>query len=228
MAMLNLALPPLFLLPQSGVVMELPGEVKMAGSVGGKFYGFPAPVTEVERNLLAKDTEFARNNYTDFRGHNIFFSIVLSGMQQSTFHRPEICLVGQGWSIDQSHDIPIVLDSGHSLLVRNLLLHRQAVDPQGHFHLVQAYHLYWYVTDNAATPSYLGRDWITVWDRILQSRDHRWASIAVMSVVTKAQRSDGLDGQQTIAMLAEFIRRILPSVQKSEMPADGPNAAPAL
>jgi exosortase len=225
MVLLDQFVPPLALVSQSGVAMELPGEVRMAGTGGGKFYGFPAAVTEVERTLLPKDTEFARDNYTDFRGHNIFFSIVLSGVQQFTIHRPEICLVGQGWIIDGHQDVPVALDSGHTLVVRNLLIHRLILDPQGRSHLVQAYHMYWYVTDGITTPSYIGRDWTTVWDRVFRSRDHRWAYIAVMSAVTKPERSDGLDGQQTVAMLAEFIRRIIPSVQKSEMPGDAPQAA---
>jgi exosortase len=228
MVLIDQIVPPLALVPQSGVAMELPGEVRMAGTDEGKFYGFPAAVTEVERSLLPKDTEFARNNYTDFRGHSIFFSIVLSGVQQFTIHRPEICLVGQGWVIDGSQDVPVALDSGHTLVARNLLLHRLVIDPQGQSHVLQAYHMYWYVTDGIVTPSYIGRDWSTVWDRVFHNRDHRWAYVAVMSAITKSQRSDGLDGEQTIAMLAEFIRRIVPSVQKSEMPAGGLNAAPAL
>jgi exosortase len=220
-AALDWMVPPLSLSPESSVVMDLPGEVRMAGPGGEKFYGFPAPVTEVERTLLPKDTEFARDNYTDFRGHDVFFSVELSGVQQFTVHRPEICLVGQGWVIDGHQDIPLALDSGHTLTVRNLLLHRQRIDALGQSHLLRAYHMYWYVTDGAATPSYLGRDWITVRDRIFQNRDHRWAYIAVMSAVTKPQRSDGLDDEQTIGMLGDFIRRILPSVQKSEMPGPG-------
>jgi exosortase/archaeosortase family protein len=221
MALIDWVVPPLALVPQSGVVMELPGEVRMAGAGAGKFYGFPAAVTPVERTLLPKDTEFARDNYTDFRGHNIFFSIVLSGVQQFTIHRPEVCLVGQGWVIDSHQDVPVMLDSGRALVVRNLLLHRQVIDARGQSHLLQAYHMYWYVTDGIATPSYLRRDWMTVWDRVFQNRDHRWAYIAVMSAITKPQRSDGFDGDQTVGMLGEFIRRVLPSVQKSEMPGPG-------
>jgi exosortase/archaeosortase family protein len=228
MIVLDRVVPPLALAPQSGVVMELPNEVQMTGADGRKFYGFPAAVTDVERTLLAKDTQFARNNYTDFRGHNIFFSVVLNGVQQFTIHRPEVCLVGQGWTIDGYRDIPLTLDSGHALVVRNLLIHRLIIDAQGRPHLVQAYHMYWYVTDGIATPSYIKRDWMTVWDRVFRSRDHRWAYIAVMSAITKPQRIDGLDNDQTIQMLGDFIRRILPQVQKSEMPEAGLNAASSL
>jgi exosortase/archaeosortase family protein len=218
MAAIDWIVPAPVLAQQSGVAMDLPSEVPMTVPGASKFYGFPARVTEVERTLLPKDTQFARDNYTDFRGHNIFFSIVLSGVQQFTIHRPEICLVGQGWMIDGYRDVPLTLASGRTLRVRNLLLHRQILDSRGQPHTVQAYHMYWYVTDGIATPSYLERDWITVWDRVVENRDHRWAYIAVMAAITKSQRTDGLDGDQTIGMLGDFIRRILPSVQKSEMP----------
>jgi hypothetical protein len=186
-----------------------------------KFYGFPAPVTDVERRLLPKDTQFARNNYTDFRGHTVFFSVVLSSLLQFKIHHPEVCLVGQGWVIDSQQDEPIALESGRTLWVRKLLLHRQQLDREGHPHLVQAYHMFWYVTDGLATLSYAEREWVTLRDRTLHNRDDRWAYIAVMSAITQPDRADGLNGEQTIQLLKDFIRRILPAVQKSEMPGPG-------
>ncbi len=206
-------------LTEGGVVMELPDEVQLGGAGGlAKFYGFRAPVTEVERRILPKDTQFARNNYTDFRGHEVFFSVVLSSLLQFKTHHPEVCLVGQGWVIDSQKDEPVPLASGRTLWVRNLLLHRQTIDEAGRPHLVQAYHMFWYVTDGMTTLSYMKREWVTVRDRTLHNRDDRWAYIAVMSEITQPVRADGLNGEQTIQMLKDFIRQILPTVQKSEMP----------
>jgi exosortase len=207
---------------EGGVAMELPDEVQMGGEDGlAKFYGFPAPVTEIERRLLPNDTQFARDNYTDFRGHTVFFSVVLSSLLQFKVHHPEVCLVGQGWVIDGQRDEPIALASGRTLWVRNLLLHRQQLDREGHPHLVQAYHMFWYVTDGMTTLSYVKREWVTVRDRTLRNRDDRWAYIAVMSAITQPDRVDGFNGEQTIQMLKDFIRRILPTVQKSEIPGPG-------
>ena len=119
---------------------------------------------------------------------NFLCSSIRIGDREFTIHRPEVCLVGQDWVIDGNQDIPVALNSGRTLLVRNLLIHRQVFDrhdPNGPSQLVQAYHMYWYVTDGIAKPSYFRRDWLTVWDRVFQNRDHRWAYIAVMSAITR-------------------------------------------
>jgi hypothetical protein len=119
--------------------------------------------------------------------------------------------------------MPVQLDSGRTLWVRNLLVHRQQLDREGRPHLIRAYHMFWYVTDSATTVSFAKREWITVWDRALHNQDDRWAYIAVMSSITQTERVDGLNGEQTIRMLKDFIRQILPSVQKSETLAAGDN-----
>ena len=91
--------PPIYLPSEPGVVMDLPDEVKLSGIDGGHFYGSVAQVSDAEHRMLPKDTEYARKNYDDFHDHQIFFSIVLSGLQQYTIHPPEVCLTAQGWNI---------------------------------------------------------------------------------------------------------------------------------
>src|ERR1700734_2985908 len=109
--------PPANLQSQAGVVMDLPVIV-------GDYFGSQGKISQGELEILPKDTEFARRNYDDGRGHQIECSIVLSGAEQRSIHRPEVCLVGQGWTIIGQNDVPILLDSGHKLVVRNLTLQR--------------------------------------------------------------------------------------------------------
>ncbi|MDB4793475.1 EpsI family protein [Methylacidiphilales bacterium] len=107
------------LLPQAGVIMELPSYVN-------GYLGTDAEVTEPEHRILPKDTEFARKIYEDYSASQdrIFCGIVLSGTSSQSIHRPEVCLKAQGWSIIDQEDIPIQLDSGHMLTVRNLTLQK--------------------------------------------------------------------------------------------------------
>jgi EpsI family protein len=208
--------PPPYLPPQAGVLMDLPHEVTVPELTDGKFFGFDAPVSEPEHRMLPTDTEFSRKAYDDFRGHNIFFSIVLSGKQQYVIHPPQVCLVAQGWDIVKEENVPIQLNSGNKLVVRNLSIQRDAISEDNEHHLLHAYYMYWYVADGIATPSRATRDWITSWDRIFHNRDHRWAYVIAMSNITKPLRPDGLDPAQTREMLTDFIRQIIPTVQKSE------------
>jgi exosortase len=212
--------PPVYLPSEAGVLMTLPEQVQIPDLDGGHFYGSEAEVSEVEHRLLPKDTEFARKNYDDFHDHHVFFSIVLSGVQQYTIHPPEVCLVAQGWTIASHEDIPIQLASGHKMVVRNLSLQRDAVDEQQHHLLVKAYYMYWYVADNLTTPSHLERNLVSSWDRVVHNRDHRWAYVIAMSPITQTIRPDGMDAEQTRGMLLSFIRQIVPTFQKNELGLD--------
>ena len=218
MLVLYLVTPPILLPKEPGVVMALPDEVKLTGFDGGHFYGTPAPVSEAEHKLLPKDTEYARKDYDDFHRHQIYFSIVLSGLQQYTIHPPEICMVAQGWKILGHEDIPVDLDSGHRLMVRNLSLERNEPDADGQLHLRKAYYMYWYVTDGITTASHLERNLLSSWDRVVHGRDHRWAYVIAQSYITDTTYADGLNAGQTREMLTAFIRQIVPTFEKSEIP----------
>ncbi len=213
-----LVTPPVYLPSQAGVVMSLPETVDVSGIDGGHFFGNEAEVTDVEHRMLPKDTEFARSNYDDFHDHTVFFSIVLSGVQQYTIHPPEVCLVAQGWNIVRHDDIPIRLASGHQLMVRNLSLERDAINANKQHLVVKAYYMYWYVADNITTASHATRNWISSWDRVVHNRDHRWAYVIAMAPITQSIRPDGMSADQTRDMLTNFIRQIVPSIQKSELP----------
>ncbi len=209
--------PPVYLPTEAGVLLSLPDQVTLPGlDSGGDFFGHPAEVSDVEHRMLPKDTEFARRNYIDYHDHQIFFSIVLSGVQQYTIHPPEVCLVAQGWTITGYEDIPIDLASGHRLTVRNLSLQRDALDAGQNHITVKAYYMYWYVADNITTPSHAERNWISSWDRVVHNRDHRWAYVIAMSPIMQTISPGGLNAQQTRDMLTGFIRQIVPTFQKNE------------
>jgi uncharacterized protein DUF3485 len=211
--------PPLTLPPKAGVVMQLPDYVRTSNG----FIGSPAEVTPEERRILPRDTEFARKLYHDFPGHGdeIYCSIVLTGAMQQSIHRPEICLVAQGWNIINQEYIPIQLESGHKLVVCSLTIqrvfqyHEQSVT-------VTAYDMYWFVGEKITTPSHLERTLLTSWDRIVHNRAHRWAYVTVEAQITNNLRRNGLDAAQTRAMMLDFIRKVVPSFQKDEMAAAAP------
>ncbi len=210
--------PPLRLTTQAGVEMTLPAVVTLLSWPTGPFTGTPIKVSEIERKLLPDDTEFARKLYSDTNGHRIFFSIVLSGRQQYNIHPPQVCLVAQGWTITHEEDYPIKLHSGRTLVVRNLSIQTHVPTGRGEPVLIHGYYMYWYVTSGETTSSHAMRNWMSSRDRVFYNTDHRWAYLIAMSTVTAPLIPGGLDDAQTKKMLAEFIRDILPSVQKSEEP----------
>jgi EpsI family protein len=208
--------PPLDLQPQAGVIMDLPTFV-------GDYFGKQGEITDVERRVLPKDTEFARRIYEDGRGHQINCSIVLSGAEQRSIHRPEACLVGQGWTIIGQDNIPIPLASGHKLTARRLTLERQVVVQSGDHVTLRAFYVYWFVGQNVTTASEMERVLLSNWDRVVHNAAHRWAYVSVYSLITENLRPDGLDPDQTQALLVDFTKQIVPTFQISEMTAQAKN-----
>ena len=216
--------PPVYLPSEAGVLMSLPERVQVPNLDGGNFFGTETGASEVELRVLPKDTQFSRKFYDDFHRHHISLSIVLSGVQQYTIHPPEVCLVAQGWSIVGQEDVPITLESGHRLIVRNLSLQRDVLDRQKVRHTIKAYFMYWYVADNLTTPSHLERNLVSSWDRVVHNRDHRWAYVYAMSAITDSLAADGLDAGQTRDMLTHFIKEVVPTFQKSELRRSADNS----
>lgn len=208
-----LASPDIVVSQNAGVIMELPNQVI-------PFDGFPGEITEVERRILPKDTEFARKIYDDHVGHNIVCSIILNGAIQQSIHRPEVCLVAQGWSPIRQEDITIKLKSGHDLTVRSLRLRRENPLPNGGKQVREGYFIYWFIGENTTTSSHFMRFFLSNWDRIFHNRSHRWAYVTVSAPILLGSPDDA-DAKRAQAMMLNFIREIVPSFQKSEMTPGG-------
>jgi hypothetical protein len=201
--------PPVYVPAQAGVILALPDAF-------ANFHGLSASMTPAEIGGLPPDTGFARKDYFDSAGDDVTCTIVLSGSGQNSIHRPEACLTGQGWSLVKQENIPIQLKSGHLLVVRSLSLERDEVTPEHLHHTLHHYFMYWFVGDHVTTPSHFTRVFLSSWDRVVHNRAHRWAYVIAASDVPDGAKGDA----QTRAMLLNFIRDIVPTFQKSEMPAD--------
>jgi uncharacterized protein DUF3485 len=203
--------PPESVQPQAGVVMDLPVLV-------GDYFGSQGEITPAELQILPKDTEFARRYYDDGQGHQIQCSIVLSGAEQRSIHRPEVCLVGQGWTITSHKEIPVPLLSGHPLTAEELSLERRMTDSSGGVVIVRAFYDYWFVGQNVSTYSEMWRILLSNWDRAIHNRAHRWAYVSVFALITDNLRPDGLNANQTRSLLVNFAKQVVPTFQISEMP----------
>jgi hypothetical protein len=193
----------------AGVVMQLPYRVD-------NFWGFDQAVSHAERTILPPDTEFVRKNYESSSGDSILCSIVLSGVEKRSIHRPEICLPGQGWTIQSSEITEVPLQSGKTLKVTNLFLTRPVDTGSGKKQTLSAYYMYWFVGQNIVTPYHWERIWRTSWDSVVHHINHRWAYVIVSSPIAASLDSHGKNRPQTLEMMKTFIRDILPSFQKVE------------
>ncbi|HEY5792890.1 MAG TPA: EpsI family protein [Chthoniobacterales bacterium] len=196
--------------PEAGVTLNLPERL-------GDYRGKDVDISEGERVILPKDTEFAKKAYTDIGGDVINCQIVLSGGDKRSIHRPEICLPGQGWNVSSTATMPIKLPSGKTLEVTKLRLTRPVEISPGVRKPLTMWFLYWFVGDHYTTHDHLRRILRTNLDMLLHNRAHRWAYVIISAPVLEGFKFEGKNEALTLGMLESFIPEIVPAFQKSEM-----------
>jgi hypothetical protein len=119
-----------------------------------------------EYDALPKDTEFVKSMYTNNAGESIFTSIVLSGRERNSIHRPERCLVGQGHTIMDEYVFTVPLPGREKPLKMTVaLLERVLKDAEGNSVPHYSYYAYWFVGQDRETPSHYARMFWMGWTR---------------------------------------------------------------
>jgi hypothetical protein len=72
-----------------------------------RFSGGAADLTLGERQALPPDTVILRKEYVGPGGDSTTVSVVLSGKEQKSIHRPQQCLPGQGYVIESSRTVSV-------------------------------------------------------------------------------------------------------------------------
>ncbi len=152
--------------------LEFPG---MDPETGEKLY----TMSLAEYDALPHDTEFVKSIYTNNASGQVFVSIVLSGRERSSIHRPERCLEGQGNTITKTKSLKIPLEGRKPLKVEVLETTQNYRGKDGEVLARHGYYAYWFVGQQRETPSHYERMFWLAWDRVVHSVAHRWAYIAV-------------------------------------------------
>ncbi|HMO49544.1 MAG TPA: exosortase-associated EpsI family protein [Kiritimatiellia bacterium] len=141
---------------------------------GGELGG----MTLIEKSMLPSDTVVVKKRYTHPDGRQIIATIVMSGKERASIHRPETCLVGHGSEIATSRLIQVPLEARGPLDVRILDMLRH-VRIQGVPRSFGSYYAYWFVGKGRETASHHARMFWMAADRVLHNKSHRWAYIAI-------------------------------------------------
>ena len=192
---------------EPGVIMNLPDSI-------GDYIGFDSDITESERVILPRDTEFAKKRYSGFDLPEITTEIVLSGAQRQSIHRPQVCLVGQGWTIQKEETIPITLADGRVQKVRKLTLVRAQDGVQ-----IVGYFIYWFVGKDKTTDDHIERIFLTSWDRVVNRVNHRWAYVIVDAILPAEPKVTAGERQKVLSDLISFARELIPKIQRPEVNA---------
>jgi hypothetical protein len=178
----------------------------------------PGYTSEIETNSenqlrqLPPDTSFRVRRY---QITNDFFSdvtVVLMDSDRSSIHKPQICMTGQGWAIDNSRssveNIHLDRPSPYDLPVNRLIVTKQIKDENGNSRNISGIFLYWYVDANRITAS--ENQWMLWWmprDLLFNGVLERWAYISVFSACLPGQEDATYD------RMKKLIADIVPEFQ---------------
>jgi EpsI family protein len=155
--------------------------------IGTEWIGQETEVTAIEREMLPADTGYARRIYVslDDRREQVLVSVVLSGQDRTSIHRPELCLVGQGWSIRDRQETRF----GEEVPAALLRLEREWVGEDGRRAQVPALFVYWFVGRESMATTTVARLWRTALNRLRLQPD-RWAYVVVQAVVLPGETEE--------------------------------------
>jgi hypothetical protein len=137
------------------------------------------PMSMLEKELLPSDTGMIRKQFLDPEGARVHASIVLSGKERGSIHRPELCLTGQGRKITGRRVVEVPMEGRVPLRVMVLELEITTAGPTGAPFVSGAYYAYWFVGKGRETPHHLMRMALMAADRVFRNVAHRWAYVSV-------------------------------------------------
>lgn len=162
-----------------------------------------------EKLALPKDTVMMKKQYfgVTHPENTVFTSVVLSGKDRTSIHRPEVCLDAQGNIIEKSLVVEVPLESGKTLKVKVLLINKKYSENYTHY----SYYAYFFIGKDRTTHLHFERlMWMSL-DRIFRNVAHRWAYIAVSG--DRSPDTDDLTYQDEIR---DVISKLYPEISLLE------------
>ncbi len=204
--------------PRTGIKLAPDGvnPVSLPTAIGIDWSGQPADVTPIERETLPGDTGYSRKLYVSLldRRQQVFLSIVLSGRDRTSIHRPEICLVGQGWSITGQTAHAFSRPDTKTVLVPATVLRieREYTTRDGRKVKIPGLFAYWFVGADKIVPTNTARVMYSSFDRLRHLEAHRWAYVLAQTTA--------IDGEEAaLARIQSVLNGTLPVFQEPLPPA---------
>ena len=191
--------------PRAGICLSPDGlnPVELPTFIGTAWIGKSQSPTAIERQILPPDTGYSRKLYLSLEkpGRSVFFSVVLSGRDRSSIHRPELCLVGQGWSIQSRtlHRFSLPGAKGSGFETSLLHVNRQIPGRAGSSPELVCY---WFIGADSMVATQVQHNWQDGLSR-LKGHAGRWAYVLL--------QTDARDGEAAAcARLQEIMDGTLP------------------
>ena len=167
------------------------------------------PITDVELNGLPKDTTFGRRRYRLGKDFAPVIGVVLMGTDRTSIHQPQFCLVGQGWTIDQTEQVPLHIEQPYpyDLPAMKLTTSMRLADANQNSRIIRGIYVYWFVSADKITADQGTRLWSIAKTMVEKRELERWAYITYFVPCLPGQE------EATFGRLEEFIRASVPAFQ---------------
>jgi len=182
----------------------------------------PTPVTTMELDWLPKDTTYGRRQYEAPNRSPIVISVVLMGTDRGSIHKPQMCLVGQGWKIERSdlESVPIAQPHAYELPVMRLTASKTVKLSNGNEVVLRSLYVYWFAAENSLTARHGERMWWMAKELIRTGTLQRWAYVACWSQCVPGQEGPAFQ------RMKEFIAAAVPQFQLAVGPPGAAQRSP--
>lgn len=163
-----------------------------------------AAISIGEAKLLPDNTPIFRREYVREGHPAVQATIVFSGIERRSIHRPQVCLVSQGNRITNEHPYDVDLGDGRKLRIRVLDIQQIYGGEDGEKVIVPATYAYWLFNPERETDSHLKRFLYMAIDNSIRNYRPRWGYVSISFERTS------LDPEAWKRQLDEFVPLIYP------------------
>ncbi len=167
-----------------------------------------APISIGEKKLLPDNTPIFRREYIRDGSLPIQATIVFSGIERRSIHRPQTCLVSQGNRITNEYPYDVKTGPDSTLEITILELQQFYGEADGTKTSVSSIYAYWLFNPERETNSHLSRFLHMAIDNSLRNYRPRWGYVSI-SLLRDPKKPDAWKDQ-----LNEFVPLLYPVLEE--------------
>jgi hypothetical protein len=146
--------------------------------------------------VLPKDTSYGTRRYVAPDGFWTQVNVVLMGSDRTSIHKPQFCLTGAGWKIDDADSkqetVKVYDPYPYDLPVEKIVSTRD-IDNNGQRVTLRGIYVYWFVCDDAYTCDHWQRMWWMARDLLKTGVLQRWAYVSYFAICLPGQEDQTYD-----------------------------------
>lgn len=165
-------------------------------------------VSLAERTILPPDTVITRRLYQNDKNEHLTVTIVLSGNEQRSIHRPQQCLPAQGFAIERSTTLAVPLE-GRLPVKLTLIRASQGMATQTR-QAPSILMAYWFAGGGHETHDHFQRMGYMAWDNLVKGGRPRWAYVSVQTFANTGEKA-------AENRISQFVRQLYPLLKPGKL-----------